>query len=126
MRDLGYVEGQNLVLERWEGPSSVERYRVIAADLVRRKVDMIVTVGNVMVLEMKSVTTAVPIVMAASSDPVQAGIMASLARPGGNITGFTSDTGPRFVVKRLQLLKEVLPEAARVAYLGLKSDWEEP
>ena len=88
------------------------------------KIDVIVTVGNAMVLEMKSVTNAVPIVMATSSDPVQAGIVASLARPGGNITGFTSDTGPEFEVKRLQLLKEVLPEATRVAYLGLKSDWE--
>ena len=124
MRDLGYVEGQNLVLERWEALEIAERYRVIAADLVRRKFDVIVTVGNVMVLEMKSVTTDVPIVMATSSNPVQAGIVASLARPGGNITGFTSDTGPEFEVKRLQLLKEVLPEATRVAYLGLKSDWE--
>ena len=124
MRDLGYVEGQNLVLERWEALEKAEQYRVIAADLVRRKIDMIVTVGNTMVLEMKSVTNAVPIVMATSSDPVQAGIVASLARPGGNITGFTSDTGPEFEVKRLQLLKEVLPEATRVAYLGLKSDWE--
>jgi putative ABC transport system substrate-binding protein len=124
MRDLGYLEGQNLVLERWEGQKAAEQYRVIAADLVRRKIDMIVTVGNAMVLEMKRVTNVVPIVMATSSDPVQAGIVASLARPGGNITGFTSDTGPEFEVKRLQLLKEVLPEAARVAYLGLKSDWE--
>jgi putative tryptophan/tyrosine transport system substrate-binding protein len=123
MRDLGYVEGQNLVLERWE-QRPVGRCSVIAADLVRRKIDMIVTVGNAMVLEMKSVTNAVPIVMATSSDPVQAGIVASLARPGGNITGFTSDTGPEFEVKRLQLLKEALPEMTRVAYLGLKSDWE--
>ncbi len=124
MRDLGYVEGQNLVLERWSQQTYVGRYSVIAADLVRRRIDMIVTVGNAMVLEMKSVTNAVPIVMATSSDPVQAGIVASLARPGGNITGFTSDTGPEFEVKRLQLLKEALPEATRVAYLGLKSDWE--
>ena len=64
--------------------------------------------------------------MATSSNPVQAGIVASFARPGGNITGFTSDTGPELEVKRLQLLKEVLPEATRVAYLGLKSDWESP
>jgi putative ABC transport system substrate-binding protein len=124
MRDLGYVEGRNLILERWAQQSSIGRYSVIAADLVRRKIDMIVTVGNVMVLEMKTVTNAVPIVMATSSDPVQAGIVASLARPGGSITGFTSDTGPEFEVKRLQLLKEALPKAARVAYLGLKSDWE--
>src|SRR5262245_9080906 len=124
MRELGYVEGQNLVVERWAQQAYVWRYSVIAADLVRGKFDMIVTVGNVMVLEMKSVTTAVPIVMATSSDPVQAGIVASLARPGGNITGFTSDTGPEFEVKRLQLLKEALPDATRVAYLGLKSDWE--
>ena len=124
MRDLGYVEGRNLVLERWPQQARVERYGEIAADLVRRKIDMIVTIDNAMAHEMKRVTNAVPIVMASSSDPVQAGIVTSLARPGGNITGFTSDTGPEFEAKRLQLLKEALPEVTLVAYLALKSDWE--
>jgi putative ABC transport system substrate-binding protein len=124
MRDLGYVEGRNLVLERWPQQARVERYGEIAADLVRRKIDMIVTIDNAMVQEMKRMTNAVPIVMASSSDPVQAGIVASLARPGGYITGFTSDAGPEFEAKRLQLLKDALPEATLVAYLALKSDWE--
>ncbi len=124
MRDLGYVEGRNLVLERWAQQARAERYGEIAADLVRRKIDVIVTIDNAMVQEMKRMTNAVPIVMASSFDPVQAGIVASLARPGGNITGFTSDAGPEFEAKRLQLLKEALPEATLVAYLALKSDWE--
>jgi putative ABC transport system substrate-binding protein len=71
-------------------------------------------------------TRTVPIVMANSSDPVAQGLVDSLARPGGNITGFTGNTGPEFEAKRLQLLREVAPNATRVAYLGLKLDWESP
>ena len=124
LRDLGYVQGRNLVLERWSQQGRVERYREIVSDLVRRGFDVIVTVDNETAIEALQVTNAVPIVMASSADPVQAGIVASLARPGGNITGFTDHTGPEFEAKRLQLLKEALPEATRVAFLGLKNDWE--
>ena len=124
MRDLGYVEGRNLVLERWEQQTRVGRYGEIAADLVRRKLDIVVTIDNATARAMKGATAIVPIIMAGSTDPVQAGIVASLARPGGNITGFTSDTVPEFEAKRLQMLKEALPDATRIAYLGLKNDWE--
>ncbi len=123
MRGFGYAEGRNLVLERWPQQARVERYGEIAADLARRKLDVIVTIDNAMVQEMKRVTGPIPIVMAASSNPVELGIVASLARPGGSITGLTSDTGTELEVKRLQLLKEVVPAATRVAYLGLRSDW---
>lgn len=126
MRDLGYVEGRNLFIERWEQQTSVERYGEIASDLVRRKFDLVVTIDNAMAQALKRVTSELPIVMASSSDPVQAGIVASLARPGGNITGFTNDAGTEFEAKRLQLLKQALPEATLVAYLGQKQGWESP
>jgi putative tryptophan/tyrosine transport system substrate-binding protein len=126
MRDLGYVEGRNLFIERWAQQTSAKRYGEISLDLVRRKFDLVVTIDNAMAQEMKRVMSTVPIVMATSSDPVQAGIVASLARPGGNITGFTIDTGPEFEAKKLQLLKEALPDATLVAYLGPKQGWESP
>ena len=122
LRDLGYVEGQNLVLERRSAEGKFERFGEIVAELVGRRTDVIVALG-VVAKEAKRVTTAVPIVMV-GSDPVRAGIVTSLARPGGNVTGVTTDTGPEFEAKRIQLLKEVVPEASRVAYLGLADDWD--
>jgi len=76
--------------------------------------------------EVARVTRTVPIVMAGSYNPVEAGLVASLARPGGNITGLTANSGPEIEAKRLQLLKEVTPAVSRIAFLGLKSDWESP
>ena len=130
LRDLGYVEGKNLVLKRRSAEARPERIGEIAAEFVGLKLDVIVAGGggtnNDVAQALKRVTSTVPIVMANSSDPVEAGLVASLARPGGNITGFTGNTGPEFEAKRLQLLKEAVPEATRLAYLGLKSDWEAP
>jgi putative ABC transport system substrate-binding protein len=123
LRALGYVEGQNLVLERRSAEGRFERFGEIVAELVSRKVDVIVTVSS-MANEVKRVTNTVPIVMATSVDPVGGGIVASLARPGGNITGLTTNPGPEFGAKQLQLLKEALPDASRVAFLGLANDWE--
>jgi putative ABC transport system substrate-binding protein len=89
---------------------------------------VIVTVGDAMARAAKAVTTTVPIVMAASVDPVGEGIVQSLARPGGNITGLTTLVGPEIEAKRLQLLREMLPGVSRVAYLANKEDkeWESP
>jgi putative ABC transport system substrate-binding protein len=128
LRALGYVEGQNLILERRSAEGKFERFGDIVAELVRLKVDVIVTIGNPMTRAAQAVTTTVPIVMAASTDPVGAGLIQSLARPGGNVTGLTYYVGPEIVAKRLQLLKEVLPGASRVAYLGMKgdNDWDGP
>ena len=100
----------------------------IVAELVRLKADVIVTVGNPMTRAAKAVTTTVPIVMAVSADPVGEGIVQSLARPGGNITGLTNSAGPEIEAKRLELLREMLPRVSRVAYLGSKEDkdWESP
>jgi len=124
LRTLGYVEGQNFVLERRSAEGRFERYGEIVAELVGRGIDVIVTIGNKMAIEAKRVTNTVPIVMATSSDPVRAGIVASLARPGGNVTWFTVNAGPEIEAKRLQLLKQALPQMSRVAFLGTASDWK--
>ena len=124
MRDKGWVEGRNLILERRSAVGRLERSGEIVAELVGLKVDVIVTSSNGTTQAAKRVTSVVPIVMVTSYDPVEAGIVTSLARPGGNITGFTVHAGPEIEAKRLQLLKEAVPEATRVAFLGLKSDWE--
>jgi putative ABC transport system substrate-binding protein len=128
LRTLGYVEGQNLILERRSAEGQFERYAEIFSELVRLKVDVIVTIRNAMAQQARAVTATVPIVMATSSDPVGAGLVRSLGRPGGNITGFTLSVGSEIEAKRLQLLKEMLPGAVRVAYLGMKGDedWEGP
>src|SRR5262249_55491582 len=94
LRALGYVEGQNLILERRSAEGRVERFGDIVAELVRLKVDVIVGFTDAMAQAAKAVTTTVPIVMATSADPVGRGIVRSLARPGGNITGFTNQVGP--------------------------------
>jgi putative ABC transport system substrate-binding protein len=124
LRDLGHVEGRNLVLERRSAEGKFERFGEIVAELVGHRTDVIATVGVEMAKAAKRVTTTVPIVMAGTIDPVSAGIVTSLARPGGNITGLTINPGPEFEAKRMQQLKEVVPEASRVAYLGVADDWD--
>ena len=128
LRALGYVEGQNLILERRASEGRVERFGGIVDELVRLKADVIVTNSDAMARAAKAVTTTVPIVMATSSDPVGNGIVQSLARPGGNITGLTMVVGPEIEAKRLELLKAMLPGVSRVAYLASKEDkeWERP
>ena len=128
LRTLGYVEGQNLILESRSAEGQYERFGDIAAELVRLKVDVIVTLAYPAALAAKAVTTTVPIVMAVSIDPVGAGLVQSLTRPGGNITGLTNYVGPEIEAKRLELLRETLPGVSRVAYLGSKEDkdWESP
>ena len=128
LRALGYVEGQNLILERRSAEGRFERFGDIVAELVRLKADVIVTVGDLMPRAARAVTTTVPIVMATSDDPVGEGLVQSLARPGGNITGLTLAVGPEIEAKRLELLREMLPGVSRVAYLGSKEDkdWQRP
>jgi len=128
LRGLGYVEGQNLILERRSAEGRFERFNDIVAELVRLKADVIVTVGDPMARAAKAVTPTVPIVMAASIDPVGEGVVQSLARPGGNITGLTFSVGPEIAAKRLELLREMLPGVSRVAYLASKEgkEWESP
>jgi putative ABC transport system substrate-binding protein len=116
MRALGYVEGQNLVLEYRGAEGQHERFPDFAAELVRLKVDVIVTQGTPAALAAKHATTTIPIVMVGVGDPVGSGLVASLARPGGNITGL-SVLAPELVGKQLEFLKDVLPTVSRVALL---------
>jgi putative tryptophan/tyrosine transport system substrate-binding protein len=125
LRDRGYVEGRNLIVERRSAEGKFERLEGIAAELIGQKPDVIVAGGNNIVVQvLQRLTTAVPIVMTNSTDPVEAGIIASLARPGGNITGLTGTVGTEIEAKRLQLLKDALPDQARIGYLGTLADWE--
>ena len=116
LRDLGYVEGKNLVMEfRW-ADGMYDRLPNLAAELVRLKVDVIVTGGTPGTRAAKQATKTIPIVMAVSGDAVATGLIASLARPGGNITG-TTYFDPELAAKRLELLKEAVPRATRVGVL---------
>ena len=116
LRALGYVEGSNLSIEyRW-GDGKEERLPELAAELVRLKVDVIVTRATIAAAAAKRATSTIPIVMAGSADPVGAGLIASLARPGGNVTGLTLNS-TEIVGKRLQLLRELVPKSTRIATL---------
>jgi putative ABC transport system substrate-binding protein len=117
LRELGYVEGQNIVVERRFAWGKQERLPELAAELVRLNVDVIMTGGNPVIAAVKQATSTIPVVMGASRDPVGVGFIASLARPGGNITGLTNDTGLEIVGKYLELLKEIVPNIRRVALL---------
>lgn len=117
LRDLGYRDGQNIVIEYRFADARMERLPALAADLVRLNVDAILTGSNPGTVAAKQATKTIPIVMAFGNDPVGAGLIASLARPGGNITGVTADTGDEIYGKRLELLKDVIPKFSRVAVL---------
>ncbi len=116
LRDLGYIEGQNIVIVyRWaEGQD--DRLPGLAADLVNQKPDIIVTSGTPGTLAAKQATTTIPIVMTSSSDPVQVGLVASLARPGGNVTGL-SIVAPELEGKRLQIIQQLIPRLTRLGVL---------
>ncbi len=118
LREVGYVEGQNIVIESRYAEGKRDRYSELAAELVRLKVDIIVVVGGAMTVRAaKNATKTIPIVMTgAGRDPVEAGLVESLARPGGNVTGLTN-LGTELGGKRLELLKEAVPKVARVAVL---------
>jgi len=116
LRDLGYLEGQNIALEYRYAGGLPDRLAWVAAELVRRPVDLIATLGTPPTRAAKQATTTIPIVMVGVGDPVGAGLVSSLARPGGNITGNTI-LGPEVAGKRLQLLKEVIPSLSHAAFL---------
>ena len=116
LRELGYVEGQNITIEREFAEANADQLREAAAALVNRKVDVIVTLSTTAARPAKQATAVIPIVAIGMADPVDDELVASLARPGGNLTG-TSFLGPQLVTKRLQLLSEVAPEHSHVAVL---------
>ena len=113
---LGWIEGKNITIEYRFAEQKTERLPELAADLVRLKVDLIVVSGDATALAAKRATTTIPIVMANAGDPVGAGLVASLARPGGNVTGISS-LSPELNTKRLEILKDAVPKLARVGLL---------
>ena len=121
LRELGYVEGKNIIIEWRYAEGNLDRLRELAAELVRLKVDLIVSAGPQPTRAAKEATTTIPIVMGYDSDPVGSGFVASLARPGGNITGLSA-LFPELSGKRLELLKEIVPRLSRVAVFGT-STW---
>jgi putative ABC transport system substrate-binding protein len=116
LRELGYVEGQNIAIERKFSDSNADELREFATELVKSQVDIIVTLSTTAARPARQATNVIPIVAIGMADPVADGLVASLAQPGGNVTG-TSFLGPQLVTKRLQLLGEIVPQHSRVAVL---------
>jgi putative tryptophan/tyrosine transport system substrate-binding protein len=116
LRELGYVEDQNIVVEYRYAEGKTDRFPELIAELIRRNVEVIVTASVAPVIAAKRASNTIPIVFAATNDPVASGLVASLARPGGNVTGLTN-LSPDLDGKRLELLKETFPSVGRVAYL---------
>jgi putative ABC transport system substrate-binding protein len=121
LRELGYVEGKNIIIEWRSAEGKLDRLSALAAELVRLKVDAIVTAGAAVTRPVKETTSTIPIVMTNEDDPVGTGFVASLARPGGNITGLSTFT-PELSGKRLELLKEIIPKLSRVAVFGASTN----
>ena len=120
LRDLGWIDGQSISIEyRWAA-GKVDRLPALAEELVRLRVDVMVAGATPVIQAAKNATSTIPIVMSSAADPLGAGLVASLARPGGNITGM-SHMHPDLAGKRLELLKELLPKLSRVAFLGYAS-----
>ena len=116
LRDLAYVEGQNIAIEYRSAEGNVDRLPALAAELVRLKVDIIFAAGGTPARAAKKATSAIPIIFVGAVDPVASGLVANLARPGGNVTGFSLGA-PGLYGKRLEILKETLPKLARVGVL---------
>src|SRR5712675_3558520 len=123
LRRLGYIEGQNLIIERYSAEGHHERYADLAREIVARNPDVIVTGTNPVVIAFRAATSAIPLV-AFMVDPLKAGLVASLARPGGNLTGITLDAGVEIWAKRLELLKEAVPSTTKAAFLAMREGWE--
>jgi putative ABC transport system substrate-binding protein len=125
LKRLGYVEGENLIVERYSAEGRLERYESLAHEVVDTKPDLILTGGNPLTLKFKAATNTIPIV-AVTGDPVRLGIVSSLARPGGNITGVSGDTGPEIWGKRLEILAEAVPKFVNVVFISIRENGSEP
>lgn len=121
LRDLGYVEGKDILIERRSAEGKFDRLPALAAELVRLKVDVIVSGGAAATRPAKEATATIPVIMTGDNDPVRSGVVASLARPGGNVTGLSTLTA-ELSGKRLELLKEIVPKLSRVAVLGVPNN----
>jgi ABC transporter substrate binding protein len=126
LRRLGYVEGQDLVVERYSSGNQAERFAKVAGEVVTSAPDLVfVSGGRSLLLALKAATTTIPMVVA-TSEAVRSGVVASLAKPGGNITGISVDAGAEIWGKRLELLREAVPKLSRVGFLGTQLSWEAP
>jgi putative tryptophan/tyrosine transport system substrate-binding protein len=125
LRRLGYIEGVNLVVTRYSGEGREERFPDLCQEVVRTKPDVVVTVASRLVLAFKAATDTVPVI-AVMNDPVAYGIVTNIARPGGNITGVAVEAGPEIWGKRVQILREALPTAAKVGFLASRQMWDLP
>jgi putative ABC transport system substrate-binding protein len=125
LRRLGDVEGQTLTAERYSGEGRPERYADLAREVVDRSPDVIVASTDAVAQAARAANGTIPIVWI-GGDPISAGLATSLARPGGNVTGVTVDAGMEIWGKRLQILKEVVPSASKVAFLAMRGQWEGP
>jgi len=123
LRRLGYVEGSNLIIERYSAEGHHERYADFAREIVARNPELIVTGTNPVVIAFTAATKTIPLV-AFMLDPLKAGLVASLGRPGGNLTGITLDAGIEIWAKRLQMLKDAIPSTTKAAFLGMRGGWE--
>jgi putative tryptophan/tyrosine transport system substrate-binding protein len=122
---LGYIEGQNLVVERHSGEGRTDHYPELARDVVRTSPDVILVTSNVLAVIFKAATATIPLITL-TSNPVALGLVPSLARPGGNITGISTDGGSDIWGKRLGLLLEAIPKPSNVKWLGTRGSWELP
>jgi len=120
---LGYIEGRNLLVERYSAEGRPDHYAELARDVVRARPDLIVSTRALLTAEFKKATTTIPIVTTAS-DPIAAGLVPSLAHPGGNITGVSVDAGLQIWGKRLGLLREITPKMSNARFLTTQLDWE--
>src|SRR5260370_31242428 len=125
LRRLGHVEGKNLVVARYSGEGREDRYPELCRDVVGTKPDVMFTGASRLVLMFKAATHTIPVV-ASMADPVPFGIVTSLARPGGNITGISVEAGLEIWGKRLQVLREAIPTASKVGFLGSRQIWDLP
>jgi putative tryptophan/tyrosine transport system substrate-binding protein len=125
MRRVGYVEGQNLVVERYSGEGRTERYASLARDVVSTSPDLIFPVSTILTLNFKMATSTIPIV-AITGDPLAGGLVNSMARPGGNITGATVDAGSALHGKRVEFLVAVVPRLSNARLLASQSSWDGP
>jgi ABC transporter substrate binding protein len=123
LRRLGDVEGQNLIVERYSGEGRPDRLDDLAREVVNRKPELIVASGDALAQAARAASDTIPIVWA-GADPTRAGLVTSLARPGGNITGVTVRAEIGISGKRLQILKEAVPSATRIGYLDVRTYWE--
>ena len=124
LRRLGYVEGENLIIERWSAEGHHERYADLARQVVASNPDLIVTGTNPVVMAFEGTATTIPMV-AFMLDPVKAGLVTNLAKPGGHLTGITLDAGIEIWGKRLEVLKEAVPSMTTAVFLGMRDGWED-